>query len=104
MHTELIERIEERGAIMPDLVAVRLHGVPVTYRQLADDIMARVVVPDYTTEDAGVALFSALMSRLPYRLRTAAPVEDVRVVSAAIEWLLSYHLPTYAERRLTVTG
>ena len=104
MNVELVGHIEEQGAAMPDLVAVRLMGSPVTYRQLADEVAARLDPVDQTEHSASVALFSALMSKLPYRLRTVGLGEDVRVVGTAMGWLSEYTHIGRSDRHLSAVG
>ncbi|MBN0973498.1 MULTISPECIES: hypothetical protein [unclassified Gordonia (in: high G+C Gram-positive bacteria)] len=79
---ELLADIDYRGYMTPTLVAVRLAGHPVTYGVLAERLAE---IGDQT--DSSASLYMALMSLLPYDLRTASPAEDLRIVGYAIGWL-----------------
>ncbi|MBR7191167.1 hypothetical protein [Gordonia sp. SCSIO 19800] len=79
---DLLADIDHRGYTTPRMVAVRLAGHPVTYGVLAERLS------EFGAQaDSSAVLYTALMSLLPYDLRTATPVEDLRVVGDAIAWL-----------------
>ncbi len=78
----LLADIEYRGLMTPRMVAVRLAGHPITYGALAER-----VAEIGEQVDASALLYTALMSLLPYDLRTVSPAEDMRVISGAIAWL-----------------
>jgi hypothetical protein len=82
----VLHDIEDRALSMPWMTAVRLHGRAVSYGELAAELEH---LQDSTASYAAAPttlLFAALMRLLP-RDVSGSPVDDSRVVGAAIGWL-----------------
>lgn len=100
----ILESLTERSITTPDLVAVRLAGQPVTYGELAADLRQQAPGTDEPEGAEYTALIAALMGHLPYRMRSASPAEDLKVVAAAIGWLTEVWAPATGTADLRATG